>query len=155
MKRRSFAVALVAIAGVFGPCSAMAQGSVQCADFMKLRDDAQKKALAVRAAGERKADRKEICALVTRFSTAEAAVIKFLQDNKTWCGVPDDAIKQAKGNHEHTLKFRTAACSEAPEARPRQPTLSDFINTPSVDTAGNTRTGRGTLDSLSGNPLAR
>jgi hypothetical protein len=35
------------------------------------------------------------------------------------------------------------------------PTLSDAIGTPSVDTAGNTKTGRGTLDTLNGNPLAK
>ena len=93
--------------------------------------------------------------LVQRYYAAETTVVKFLEDNKTWCGIPDQAITAAKDNHEHTLKFRTAACTEAPAAKPRAPSLSDAIGTPSVDTGANTKTGRGTLDSLNGNPLAR
>jgi tetratricopeptide (TPR) repeat protein len=90
----------------------------QCNAFVQLRDDARKKALAVRTAVEHKVDRKEICTLVQRYYTAESAVVKFLEENKTWCGIPDEAIKAAKGNHEHTDKFRTAACSEAPGPPP-------------------------------------
>ncbi len=154
--KRSLAMALALVAVVTGSRAALAQaGPAQCNDFVRLRTDAQQKALAVRTAGEHKADRKEICALLTRFSAAEAVVIKFLEDNKTWCGIPAEAIKNSKANHENTLKFRTAACSEAPAVRPHEPTLSDAIGTPSVDTAGNTKTGHGTLDSLNGNPLAK
>ncbi len=127
----------------------------QCNAFIGLKDDAEKKALAIRAALEHKAERKDICALVVRFAAAEETVIRFLEKNKTWCGIPEQAITGAKSNHEHTLKFRTAACAEAPAAKPRAPSLSDAIATPSVDTGNNTKTGHGTLDSLNGNPLAK
>ncbi len=154
--KRSLALALAAFAIVAGSRTVLAQTApVQCNAFATLRADAQQKALAVRAAGEHKAERKEICALLQRFSSAEEAVVKFLETNKTWCGIPEEAIKMAKVNHEKTMKFRTAACTEAPAAHPKTPTLSDAIGTPSVDTAGNTRTGRGTLDTLNGNPLAK
>jgi hypothetical protein len=122
-----------------------------CNAFMGLKTEAEQKALAVRGALAKKADRPEICALVTRFFASEETVVKFLEKNKTTCGVPDQAIAAAKANHENTLKFKTAACAEAP--KPRPPSLSDAINTPSVDSAGNTKTGRGTLDTLNGNPL--
>lgn len=153
--KRSLALALALLAVVNGSGAALAQAPRQCNDFVRLRTDAQQKAMAIRNASQHKADRKEICILVTRFADAEAGVIKFLENNKTWCGIPDEAIKASKANHVNTLKFRTAACTEAPVAQPKQPTLSDFIGTPSVDTGDNTKTGRGTLDSLSGNPLAR
>jgi hypothetical protein len=135
--------------------SALAQMPVQCSQFSQIKDEAQQKALAVRAAMTKHADRKEICALVTRFYTAEGGVLKFLEQNKASCGIPDEAITMSKTNHERTLKFRTAACTEAPAAKPRAPSLSDAINTPSVDTSANTKTGRGTLDTLNGNPLAK
>ena len=48
----------------------------------------------------------------------------------------------------------TAAAAPAKQPRPAAPTLSDALSPP-VATKDNTRTGRGTLDSLSGNPLAR
>jgi len=152
--KRSLAMAL-AIALAAASHSASAQTPPQCGDFLKIRAEAEQKATAVRNAMTHKVDRKEICALVQRFTAAEGAVIKFLESNKTWCNIPDMAIKQAKEGHERTLKFRTAVCTEAPAAQPRQPTLSDAIGTPSVDTAGNTRTGRGTFDTLNGNPLAK
>jgi len=147
------ALALLGLAAACGVASAQAPG--QCESFLTLRKEAEQKALAVRNATQHKAERKEVCVLVQRFATAEGAMVKFLVDNKTWCGVPDSAIKEAKENHEKTLKFRTMACTEAPAAQPKPPTLSDAIGTPSIDSASNTKTGRGTLDSLNGNPLAR
>jgi hypothetical protein len=127
----------------------------QCAAFVQLRTEAQEKAMAVRTAIEKKVDRKDVCTLVQRFYASEGTVVKFLEENKSWCNIPDEAITAAKQNHERTLKFRTAACTEAPQAKPRPPSLSDAIGGPSVDTRENTKTGRGTLDSLSGNPLAK
>lgn len=156
--KRSLAAAIVPlgmIAALIGACDVALAQSVpaQCNDFMRLREEAQKKALAVRNATSHKADRKEVCVLITHFSAAEENVIKFLVKNQTMCGVPEQAIKGAKANHEQTVKFRKLACAEAP--KPKEPTLSDFIGQPSVDTSSNTSTGRGTLDSLSGNPLDR
>jgi hypothetical protein len=126
----------------------------QCNDFQTFSAEAQKRGAAVTAAMKAKVDRKEICALMTNFVAAETTVIKFLEDNKVWCGVPEQVLSVSKANHEKSLKFRTAACTDdAPH--PKVPTLSDAIKSPSVDTAKNTRTGRGTFDTLTGNPLAR
>jgi hypothetical protein len=150
----SLAVTAALLAVAMAPQAVLAEpGPVQCNAFLQLKTDAEQKALAVRGAMEKKSERKEVCTLVQRFYSAEDAVVKFLEANKSWCGIPEQAVTIAKGNHERTLKFRTAACTEAPVAKPRAPSLSDAIATPSVDTAGNTKTGRGTLDSLNGNPL--
>lgn len=155
MKRR-LAAALVPLVMIAASGTASAQaGPPQCGDFVKLRNAAQEKAAAVRDAAQHKAERKVVCGLVQRFYTAEAAVVKFLEDNKTWCGIPAEAIKNAKAGHEQTGKFRDAACNEAAAPKPHVPTLSDAIAQPSVDTGANTKTGHGTLDSLSGNPLAK
>ncbi len=129
-------------------------GGTQCGDFAKLTAEAQKRSALVGAALKAKADRKEICTLMTNFVAAETNVVKFLETNKVWCGVPDEAITVSKANHEKSMKFRTTACSEE-GPRPKAPSLSDAIKAPSVDTAKNTKTGRGTFDTLTGNPLAR
>lgn len=107
--------------------------SAQCDAFPQLRSDAQEKATAVRTAVQNKAERQDICVLVERFYAAEGAVVKFLENNETLCRIPEDAIKAAKANHEHTLKFRTAACAEA-LGTPSVGTPS--VGTPSVGTAG-------------------
>ena len=93
--KSSRAILLAAFAIIAASHAASAQAPSQCNAFIPLRDDAQQKAAAVRAATEHKAERKEVCALVTRFATAEAAVVKFLDANKTWCGIPDEAVKAA------------------------------------------------------------
>jgi len=129
-------------------------GGVQCNDFGKLTEEAQKRSAAVAGAIKAKVDRKQICTLMTSFLAAETNVVKFLQDNKVWCGIPDQAIAVSKANHEKSLKFRTMACTEE-VPRPKAPTLSDAIKPPSIDSAKNTQTGRGTFDTLTGNPLAR
>jgi hypothetical protein len=135
------------------PGAAQPPAGTQCGDFNKLGAEAQKRSALVAAAIKAKADRKELCSLITNFFAAEGNLVKFLEDNKTWCGIPDQAISMAKANHEKSAKYRTAACEEAPH--PKAPTLSDAIKTPSVDSSNNTKTGRGTFDTLTGNPLAR
>jgi hypothetical protein len=129
-------------------------GSVDCNAFASISENAHKKAEAVQAAMKAKADRKLICTLMTTFLAAEGSALKFLVDNKSACGVPDQAIANSKTNHAKSTQFREMACSEnAP--RQKTPTLSDAIKTPTVDSAANTKTGRGTLDTLMGNPLSR
>ncbi|MFY9838977.1 MAG: hypothetical protein WAK55_21380 [Xanthobacteraceae bacterium] len=127
----------------------------QCNTFPALAAEAQKRGAAVGAAIKAKADRKQICTLMTTFVAAETIVIKFLDENKVWCGVPDQVLTVSKANHEKSLKFRTDACNED-GPHPKAPSLSDAIKEPSgVDTAKNTKTGRGTFDTLTGNPLSK
>jgi hypothetical protein len=151
-------VCLALAVGAFTARSASAQqqppGGTQCSDFAKLTAEAQKRSALVSAAMKAKADRKELCTLMTSFVAAETSVVKFLEANKVWCGVPDDAITVSKANHEKSMKFRAMACTEE-GPRPKPPSLSDAIKSPTVDTDKNTKTGRGTFDTLTGNPLAR
>jgi hypothetical protein len=138
-----------------GQAARSGEAGPQCNDFLKLRADAQQKASLVKAASLKKDDRKGMCDALTRFSAAEELAVKFLESNMSWCGIPPQVITDAKTNHEKTVKFRTVVCTENPAPRPRPPTLSDAISTPSVDTGKNTKTGEGTFDTLTGNPLAK
>jgi hypothetical protein len=138
-----------------GPPGGPAGNQAKCADFQRIGTDTKKKADAVQAAINAKADRKQVCTLLTTFAASEAALIKFLEDNKTLCGVPDQAITAQKAGHEKSLKFKTMACSDAPGPQQKPATLSDAIKMPKVDSATNTKTGKGTFDTLTGNPLAR
>ncbi len=150
----AFYSALTVLALGPGIRTAAAQAPAACNQFKALTEVTQTKANAVQAAMKAKADRKEVCKLMSTFFDAEAAVVKFLVDNETWCGIPEQMVGIAKANHLKSQKFRDAACSEnAPH--PKTPTLSDAIKTPSVDSAVNTKTGHGTFDSLTGNPLAK
>jgi hypothetical protein len=158
--RRSVIVGLmlalgVSVAATDTASAQMTEGAASpCNGFLPLRNDAQQRAMAIAAAEKHHAPPKELCTLVTRFSVAEGAALKFLETNRTWCGIPDAAVSGARANHDKTLKFRDAVCS--PTAQMHVPTLSDAIGTPALDTAKNTKTGNGgTFDTLTGNPLAR
>ena len=154
MKRSvAAALAVLAIAAESQPVSA--QAPAVCNTFIQIRDDAQQKALAIRTAVQNKAERKDICALVQRYYTAESSVVKFLEENKSWCGIPDQAIKAAKDNHEHTLSFaRPPAPKRPPPSRARRRSA-----TPSGRRRRNRRPiprpAAARFDTLTGNPLAR
>src|SRR5581483_11858397 len=95
-------------------------------DFMPLRQDAEKKAAAVRAANEKKASAQEACKLIGAFADAEAKIVKFAEKNGSWCGIPDQAVKGMKVNHERTLQLRKQVCMAAANPpRPAGPSLSE------------------------------
>jgi hypothetical protein len=123
-----------------------------CGSFMKLKEEADVKGHAIQDVAKKK-DRKLMCGAVTRFVEVEAKVVKFLVDNKTTCGVPEQAVSNAQSSHQKTVQFRDQVCAEQPQ--PKAPTLSDALGTPTLDTRKNTKTGKGTLDTLTGNPLAQ
>ena len=120
------------------------------AGFLPLRTQAEKDAAAIKAAGERKATREEVCPLFKKFAVSEGKMVKFLKDHQTQCGVPPDAIKQSGFNHNKTIQVRNTVCSAGPA--PAAPRLGDAFSTPLMP---DTKPGRGTFDTLTGNPLQR
>jgi hypothetical protein len=124
-------------------------------EFMPLRTEAEKRAQAIQAASKRKAPPEEVCGLFKRFYEAEAKLVNYAVANGTWCGIPEPAVKQMKANHAKTAQIRNRVCSAQAGARPRAPSLGDALGTTVVPDASTTRTGRGTYDTLTGNPLQR
>lgn len=136
--------------------TAAAQGASQCSQFQALNQDTQNKANAVSTGMKNKIDRKELCKLMNVFVTSEGTTVKFLADNKTWCGVPDQMLAVATANHQKSLKMRDVICNAEDAPHPKAPSLSDAIKTTPLDSATNTKTGSfGTFDSLTGNPLGK
>ena len=121
-----------------------------CNTFTTVRADTEKAAGAIRAAGDKKLPREEVCPLFQKFAASEARMLKFLTDNQRNCGVPADAIKTVKTNHARTLQMRTAVCSAAPKTGP---SLSDALSSPILPDADDKKKGRGTFDTLTGSPL--
>jgi hypothetical protein len=126
-----------------------------CGKFVSIRSAVEKGGEAIQAAGKRKASREEVCPLFKRFAVREARMVKFLVDNQSNCGVPDQAIKIARTNHAKTLQIRNQVCNAAPAA-PTGPTLSDALGGPIIaDDTSAKQPGRGTFDTLTGNVLSR
>ncbi|MBI2716673.1 MAG: hypothetical protein HYX37_19835 [Rhizobiales bacterium] len=136
------------------PWAAQPQQPPPCVqEFGKLRDEAQKRANAIRVASERKAAPKEACALFNAFSAAEMKMIKFATDQAVSCGIPPEVLTNMKKGHAQTSEIRSKVCQAAARpAQPAGPSLSDVLTAPVADSK-NIRSGGGTFDTLSGTPL--
>jgi hypothetical protein len=128
--------------------------------FTEYRQETEKRGLAAKSAGERKQKptREEFCKLVTAYSEAEVKWIKFTADNLTKCGIPKEILEQIKTAHTHTAEAKTKICSGGPMpgAAPA-PTLSDALGAASLppQETEKRKSGGGTMDTLTGNALAR
>jgi len=150
----SLAVALLLSAAA--PAFAQMGGQPPCMkEFVPLRDDAGRKAAAIKAASDRHASPAEACQLFKVFSAAEAKVVKYVVVNGTWCGMPPEVAAQMKTNHERTVEMQARICKAAAMGggRPAGPSLSDALGASSVPDTKNVKPGRGTFDTLTGTPL--
>ena len=125
-----------------------------CLTFPAIREDVEKGAAIIRAAGERKAAREEVCPLFKAFTAKEAKLVSFLTTNQKLCGVPPNIVTQVKQNHAKTVQIRNNVCSTAPTAAAAVPSLSEALGAP-VIADDTTVKGRGTFDTLTGNALQR
>lgn len=156
--RRATFIAVLTIPCAAGPAMAQFQPQPQqeppCVkEFVRLRNDAEQKAKAIKRAGEHKATPQAACKLFNSFSAAELKLIKYAEKNATWCGIPAQIVDNMKKSHAKTDEVRTHVCRIAANPpRPRGPTLSDALGA-SVPNANNIKTGHGTFDTLTGAPL--
>jgi len=127
-----------------------------CQNLLTLRDETQKAAGALKAAGEKKAGPEEACRLFKVFVAAEGKMIKALEDGAQICGVPPDAIKSVKAQHVAVAKTAKNVCEAAAQgARPAGPTFSEALGSTPTVSENTVKRGYGTFDTLSGSQLAR
>lgn len=133
-----------------------------CQQLMVLRDETKKYSDAIGAAQQAAAAKKthleptEACKLFKVFLASDSKFVEGLAHNATLCGVPPDAIKQFQKGHAKAAEIGKQVCEAAEHPQPSGPTLSDALNSSViVPNAENTKTGRGTYDTLQGNALAR
>jgi hypothetical protein len=140
------------------PGGSQPQQRPPCLDqFIPLRQEVDKRFEAAKAGIDKRGSPAEQCGLLTKFTQAETTLIKFMEKNSATCPFPPGMLENIKAAHVKSDGYRKQWCAAAnAPARPAraEPTLSDAL-TPPVAGKDNTSTGRGTLDSLSGNPLAR
>lgn len=127
------------------------------ADFNPLRADAEKRAGLLGAAIKAKKSREEICALIKSFSAAEAKVVNYVGKNQQQCGVPPEAVKTMRTNHQRTLTTQNQICSGGPVAgKPQGPGLGEALGVSRAPLTTDSSAPRsGGMDSLTGNVLAR
>jgi hypothetical protein len=110
----AIAIAIAAMTDAFAQFAPQVAKPPCWDDFMPLREEAQKRATAISVAGKRKAPPNEVCQLFNRFAEAETKVIKFVEENGTWCGIPPDALKQMKESQAKGDAMRKNVCAVLP-----------------------------------------
>lgn len=129
------------------------------ADFKPLRDEAEKRGLALKNGIQKKVTREQACTLMKNYAAAEAKVVKFIQANASWCGIPAEAANSMKANHTRTLQSEKQICSDGGVAggppKPTGPGLSDALGTTRGGSLDPMAPQSGTLDTLTGNVLAK
>ena len=125
--------------------------------FTKLREETEKRAKNAKAASERKASREEMCKLIQGYAAAEAKWVKYTKDNSASCGIPPEVPKNLAAMHARTLQVRKNICATgaAAAAAPAPPSLSEALGTTRLPTPEGMKSGPGTLDTLTGNAIAR
>jgi hypothetical protein len=124
--------------------------------FLPMRAEAERRAGVLQAGITKKKPPPELCQLFRSFSEAEEKVVSYAVANQAGCRIPPDAVAMMKKNHGKTVEVRDRVCAVAQQpARPAGPNLGEALGFGSLPSPETTRAGTGTLDSLSGNPLAR
>jgi len=103
--------------GGFGAPPSQAGPPPACRELMSLRDETQKHGIAIQKANERKVSVQEACKLFKTYLASGAKFIRGLEDNSRTCGVPPDAIKQAKEGHAKAEQVGKQVCDAAPGPR--------------------------------------
>jgi hypothetical protein len=114
--------------GGFGVPPSQSGPPPACRELLALRDETQKHGMAIQKANERRASVQEACKLFKNFLAAETKFIRSLEDNSRTCGVPPDAIKQAKEGHAKAGQIGKQVCDAAAQGpRPGGP-AGDFFD---------------------------
>jgi hypothetical protein len=71
----------------------------------------------VKAAKGKQLDPAVFCAKSAGLNSAENAMIAYMEKNKDWCQVPDEALAQLKANHAKSVAFSTKACTVAAQIK--------------------------------------
>ena len=71
----------------------------------------------VKSAHGKQLDPAVFCAKSAGLNAAEGAMIAYMEKNKDWCQIPDEALAQLKANHAKTLAFSNKACTVAAQMK--------------------------------------
>jgi hypothetical protein len=147
--------------GFAPPQQAGPPGGDECMKgFLPLRQEAEKRGSAIKAASARHAPPQEACKLIGNFAQSEVKMIKYIEANAQKCGIPANVGDQMKTGHKNTEKMMTQVCNVATQAQqrgPAAPTLADVLGSSAAMPEATTSTKRGgsTFDTLNGNVLTR
>ena len=121
MTRRYSLTAALALALAGAACVAPALAQSCGEDLQKLtqRREAEMAAIngLVKQAKGKQLDPTVFCAKSGGLIAAENAMIAYMEKNKDWCSIPDEALANLKTNHVKSAAFSARACKVAAEMK--------------------------------------
>jgi hypothetical protein len=97
------------------------------AEFIPLREEAERRGKLIKAASDRHASPDEACKLFANFSAAEITMINYLEAHADSCGIPAQIAEQLKARHRGTEGVQKKVCMIAEQVR-EGPTLTDVLS---------------------------
>jgi hypothetical protein len=89
------------------------------AEFIPLREEAERRSRLIKAASDRHAPPDEACRLFASFSAAEIQMIKYVEAHAASCGIPAEIAEKLKASHKGTEGVQKNVCALA-EQRQQQ-----------------------------------
>lgn len=129
-------------------------------EFLPLRQEAEKRGQALKAASDKHSGPEIACKLIGNFIQAEVKMIKYVEVNSARCGIPPQIFDQLKKGHQGSEAMQTKICSAAQQVKnqaPAGPSLSDVLGSAAAlpEATVAKKSGGTTFDTLSGNALTR
>jgi hypothetical protein len=148
------------IGGGFSQPQQQAGPSPECMNgFLPLRQEAEKRAAAIKTASDRHATPDVACKLIKNFAESEVKLIKYIESHQAKCGIPPQVGQQMTSGHKNTEAMATKVCAVAAQGPrgPAGPSLSDVLGSSTAlpEATAAKKSGGSTFDTLSGNVLAR
>jgi hypothetical protein len=129
-------------------------------EFLPLRQEAEKRGQALKAASDKHLGPDVACKLIGNFIQAEVKMIKYVETNSARCGIPPQISEQLKKGHKGTESMQEKICNAATQAQkqvPVGPSLSDVLGSATAlpEATSAKKSSGSTFDTLSGNALTR
>jgi len=109
----------LALAGAACVAPALAQSCGEDLQKLTQRREAEMAAIngLVKQAKGKQLDPTVFCAKSGGLIAAENAMIAYMEKNKDWCSIPDEALANLKTNHVKSAAFSARACKVAAEMK--------------------------------------
>ena len=123
-----------------------------------MRQEAEKRGAALRAASEKHAAPDVACKLIGNFMQAETKMLKYVEVNSARCGIPPQISDTLKKGHKNSEAMQEKICSAANNMKnqaPAGPSLSEMLGSAAAVPEASKKNAGTTFDTLSGNVLTR
>ena len=116
MQRSSFSLgailaALAALGTMLAPATAAAQ-SMDCQQIAKHLTERQEMVASINKLGK-KVDPRKACTAFRSLASNGEKIVAFIEENQSWCQIPDEFANGMKEDHKKTTDLRDKACKIA------------------------------------------